>query len=107
MINCQLTNHAMYDRKNRLAYIHNTIGFGDIIECQAEQYDKVLQLTDSGVVLVRSLRTNEQPLITAYIATISEAINIFYSATNNAKMPNYLWKKINRNQRFVPYQPNN
>ena len=107
MINCQLTTHAMYDRRNRLTYIHNTVGFGDVVEFQIYQNDKLLQLTDTGVVLVRGLKTPDRPLITAYIATIVEAITIFYTATSMKKMPNYLWKKVQRNQRFVAEQPNN
>lgn len=107
MINCQLTTHAMYDRRNRLTYIHNTVGFGDVVEFQMHQDGKLLQLTDTGVVLVRGLKTPDRPLITAYIATVMEAITIFYTATNMKKMPNYLWKKVQRNQRFVAEQPNN
>ena len=108
MINCTLTNHALYDRKNRLTYIQNTIGFGDVILAEKVESDqRVMQLTDTGVMLVRSLRDPDRPLITAYIAGLVQAVEVYQAYTDKYDLPKYLRKKIDRNQRFRLCQPEN
>ena len=107
MINCPVSNHAQLDRRHRLEYIFNTVGFGDVIMSEIHHGDKLLQLTDTGVVLVRGTKTEDHPLITAYIATITQAVTIYCTGMNTDKLPTVLWKKIQRNQPFKNEQPNN
>ena len=107
MITCtNMTNHAQNDRKDRITYIQNTIGFGyAIIAEEVQTGGTVRQLTDSGVVLVRSLTKPDQPLVTAFVANMVQAIEIYRTATNKYDLPKYLKKMVQRNQRFRVNQP--
>ena len=107
MINCPVSNHAQLDRRHRLEYIFKTVGFGDVVMAEMPHGDKLLQLTDTGVVLVRGTKTEDKPLITAYIATITQAVTIYCTNMSTDKLPAVLWKKVLRNQRFKNEQPEN
>lgn len=104
MLNAILSPHALNDRVDRLAYIHNTVGFGDKVEAEWFDGNKVLQLTDTGVVMVKG--ATDDMLVTAYIATLAQAIRIYYNGLGLKTLPRWLYKKVTRNQQFYKEQPN-
>ncbi len=103
MLNFNLTKHAQNDRYNRLIYIRDTVGIGDVVMAQVRDNDGTSRyLTDTGVILVISQTAT---LITAWIATTTQALVLYKTAHNGAQLPNYLYKCITRNQRFTVNQP--
>lgn len=96
-----MTHHARFDRANRLNYIVDTIGIGEVV-CTYHQKcydgrDAFLKLTSTGVIMVVS---EENKIITAYIATVSEAIGLHRKATGRHDMPTGLYKRICKNEKL-------
>ena len=105
MITMSMTAHAQEIRGLRLDYIKDKIGFGDVVLAEMERDGAMLKLTDTGVVLVTGEKDGEPVLITAYIATISQATKIFCRGTNKNSLPKWLYKTVTRLQRFQEAQP--
>ena len=103
MLNAILSPHALNDRVERLTYIHDTVGFGDRVEAEWFDGNKVLQLTDTGVVMVKG--ATDDMLVTAYIATLAQAIRIYYNGLGLNMLPRWLYKRVTRNQQFYKEQP--
>lgn len=89
-----MTNHVINDRMNRLLYIAQTIGWGEII---AEDFHGTGRecLTSTGVVLVKA--TDAERLITAWIADVDRATAIWRGAGKGNKMPDWLMRRIANN----------
>ena len=105
MITMNMTAHAQETRGLRLDYIQEKIGFGDVVLAEMKKDEAILKLTDTGVVLVTGEKGGEPVLITAYIATVSQATKIFCCGTNKNSLPKWLHKTITRLQRFQEAQP--
>ena len=108
MINCAISTHVSKDRRNRMEYIYNTVGFGDVIVAEMpDLYHEgtLLQLTDTGVILARSLTNANGLLVTAFIATIAQAAAIYKTAHDGKQMPKHLYKTLKRVQKFMENQP--
>lgn len=103
MLNFEVSIHLQNDRTNRIAYIQRTVGFGDVIMAEMPSRGAIRALTDTGVVLV--LSNDKKRLLTAFIATLSQAIDIYSVNFNTVRLPNYFHKIIVRNQRFHDNQP--
>ena len=96
-----MTHHARFDRANRLNYIVDTIGIGEVV-CTYRQKcydgrDAFLKLTSTGVIMVVN---EENKIITAYIATIGEAIGVYREATTRHELPSGLYKRIRQNEKL-------
>ena len=63
----------------------------------------MLQLTDTGVVMVKG--ATDDMLVTAYIATLAQAIRIYYNGLGLNMLPRWLYKRVTRNQQFYKEQP--
>lgn len=103
MLNFEVSMHLQNDRGDRVAYIQRTVGFGDVIMAEMPSRGAIRALTDTGVVLV--LSNDKKRLLTAFIATLSQAIDIYSVNYDTARLPKYFHKIITRNQRFCENQP--
>lgn len=96
-----MTHHARFDRANRLNYIIDTIGIGEVMYTSYQKCydgrDAFLKLTSTGVVVVTG---KDNKIITAYIATVNEAIGIYRKATGRHEMPAGLYKRICKNEKL-------
>lgn len=67
-----MTAHAVHDRSDRFVFIAEHIGWGTVLYKMPDPArNSVLSLTSTGVILVKSW--DETKLVTAYIASISQA----------------------------------
>lgn len=91
-----MTYHAEVDRATRFSIINKTVGFGNPVYIASDKKgrDATATLTDTGVLIVRDL-TNK--IITAYVASVKQAMDVYKRATGNDKMPRKLWATINYN----------
>lgn len=80
----KLTRHAQEERLERLAYIGATIGFGKPIKEDRYQSQCYQQLTDTGVILIKS--EDRTKLITAYIATERKVKAMYHGRVPKAVM---------------------
>lgn len=90
----KMSKHTKTDRLDRMVYIATTVGFGNIVLERVEG-DKRECLTDTGVLLIKALQTDF--LITAFIVSIDKA-NALYKSAGIARMPDSLYRKINKNK---------
>ena len=102
-----LTRHTFAERYDRLEYIMNTVGFGDSILFEAiipnaENVMRKMQLTDTGVIIVKPL--DADIVITTWIATIEQAVRIS-KTSGHKKMPESLYRKIKNNKKYAKNQP--
>lgn len=101
-----MTNHARYGRKDRLEYILDTIGFGEVVASQILDDDKGgrrRELTTTGVVMIKGNADNS--FITAYICDIDEATAIWRSG-NKREMPAQVYRNVRGNKILRKNQPN-
>lgn len=86
------SQHLLTDRIDRAVYIALSIGIGEpVIEKPIPEERKVLIITDTGVVLVKS---TSGKTITMFIATLEQ---LSYIADGHA--PGWLLKKVLKNQK--------
>lgn len=93
----KLTKHASKDRIDRLIFIVENIGIGEIV-CSAKQEkgNATVAITDTGVLLV--LAQDGNTIITAWIASIADATHIWRKANGECNMPQWLYEKIVRHK---------
>jgi hypothetical protein len=92
----KMTRHAIVDRIDRLMYIAQTIGFGEIIAEEIHNGGREC-LTDSGVILVKAI--DEERLITAWIADLDRALAIYRGAGKGNTLPRTIANKIKNNSK--------
>ena len=80
------SNHAQYERADRIALIDNVIGWGQIIK-EAYYQGAYHYVTDTGVVLV--VGDNRKTIMTLYLLT-PKHMNI----TFKGNVPSHLTKKV-------------
>lgn len=86
------SQHLLTDRIDRAVYIALSIGIGEpVTEKQLPKEHKVLVITDTGVVLVKSASGKT---ITMFVATLEQL-----SYITNGRAPNWLLKKVLKNQK--------
>ena len=104
-----MTSHARNDRRARLEYIVDTVGIGKVMceSCYEDRranyshYSK--QLTSTGVIILRSANND---VITAYIATFGQALEVWQRAFgSNKKMLPALNAKVRANENYRKNQP--
>lgn len=81
-----LSKHAMQDRAERIAFIEQTIGWGQIIK-EVYYYGTYHYITDTGVALI--VNEERTMIITAYLIDAFELQRIY-----NNKTPKFLLKKV-------------
>jgi len=106
LLNTELTHHVEVHRANRVEHIINDIGLGQIVkEVYRCGHEKALNgqagvyicVTDTGITLIKD--ELKQKIITMYVTTFRELVQC-YNGVN--RIPNYLRKKVDRNQiKFV------
>lgn len=92
-----LTYHANIERKERIDFIENTIGFGrKCYSCEDPADPGVIKsLTTTGVIVVESKVTGL--IITMYVARVAQALNVIKLATGKLNINPRLWDYINYN----------
>ena len=94
-----LTNmsaHVIIDRADRIGIIEKTVGWGEPL-VQAPDLkgrDATAILTTTGVIIIRSL---DNMIITAWIASVPQAISVWRRATGEKNLPNAVWNIVNYN----------
>lgn len=104
-----LTTHATRDRLARLNYIIDTVGVGKVM-CEGifddprPNYPQTTrQLTSTGVIIIKN---SKNQVVTAFIATMSQAIQVWEKAHGrNAKMMAVLVKQVKKNECYRANQP--
>lgn len=97
-----ISAHALNDRKIRIQFIEKTIGIGSpCLICQDPNNKGCVQtLTSTGVLIVRNKTTNM--IITMFIATATQAVDVCFRATGHKVLPSDLWDMVNYNNN-TPY----
>lgn len=100
-----MTYHARVERKTRLEYIIDTVSIGNPIARVIDDHDDTLwkTLTDTGVIIISNRYTNK--LVTAYIATIDQATYLYKADKKTKFLPDGLYHRICKNQKFIRNQP--
>lgn len=93
-----MTNHVLNDRMERMLYIAEHIGWGEVIAEVAVEDGRRWCLTSTGVILIKPI--HEEVLITAYVASIPQ-IKFFYTQLGYARVPTFMENKIHKNKHHV------
>lgn len=94
-----MSKHLLHDRADRRHNITKYFGMGKPI-IYVHEKTACRALTDTGIMLV--LSNDKQVLITYYVATRSQAINVWRSAYGENKcLPQWLYNKIMNNQKKI------
>ena len=102
-----ITTHVSVERFDRIEYIIDTIGLGDSIIMEAniknpQNIMRKMQLTNTGVILVKPV--DREVVITAWIASLNQVVQI-YRTRGYAKMPEYVYRLVKKNQKYMKNQP--
>lgn len=93
----KLSPHASQERIERLMYLNLHIGIGnEVCSMRGLVPDRREVLTDTGVMLILS---DEDVVITAYLATMRQAMRVWRSNYDNMRMPNRLYRKVIENRK--------
>lgn len=95
--------HVIADRKTRFEIIEKTVGFGNpVVEAPDKKgRDCTATLTDTGVIVIID------PLgiiVTAWIASVKQAIAVYSRATGKQQLPKELWNMVNYNNNTALWQ---
>lgn len=98
-----MSAHAIVDREVRIGIIEKTVGWGFPV---AEVPDKANEnctatLTSTGVMIIMN---DDEMIVTAWIATIRQAIAVWRQGTGHKEMPNTLWNIVNYNNNTELWQ---
>ena len=86
-----MTKHVVNDRMERLMYIAQNIGWGEILVEVQSSNDTRMCLTSTGVVLIKPLY--EERLVTAYVANINDI--------GCTRVPSFMFTKVKKNKGHV------
>lgn len=100
-----VSTHVTIDRWERITYIVDNLGFGNVvITCpSSSNRNNIEELTDTGVIIVRSRKTND--VITAFIASIDKVIAIYRNNSQYSRIPNFMYKRVTANKTLLKNQP--
>lgn len=91
-----LSNHLVRDRIDRMNYIVNQIGIGTvIIEAIDPNTGAIRQLTDTGVMLIKSQTTGK--IVTMYVAN-QKNLHQCYKWAGRKKIPEAIENKVKKNK---------
>ena len=102
-----MTEHARYDRTNRINYIIDTIGIGNVIAEIATVDDLgragFQKLTDTGVIIV--LSADNRTIVTAFIGTLAQVCKVYKTAKKSQRLPDGLYNRVINNGKYINKQP--
>lgn len=97
MMKYEFTNHARYDRLERLTACVEAVGLGEILKQTINTERKTItQITSTGLILIKGLETNK--LVTGYMATVSQVAYLYHGHT-----PTSLMKIVKKNNKQYPH----
>lgn len=99
MTNLVLTNHARFDRAERLSFIIAEVGIGEYIHETVEVVNGQLQIeriTSTGVLMIFGKDGNKEILVTGYFLTVARAYAI-YRNEGHSNIPPRLYQRIIKN----------
>lgn len=92
----RMSAHVIIDRADRVRHIENSIGWGTEIarapDRNAEGVYRVL--TSTGVMIVQG---EDGFMITAWVASVNQALDVWVKAKPGKKIWSWLWNVINYN----------
>lgn len=92
-----VTRHVAEERMNRMLFIAENIGWGDIIlRWYNAEEDTVECLTNTGVLMIKS--ADMRILVTAYTCNVDRAF--FLYSQYNQRVPEWLVMKIRKNAKI-------
>jgi len=91
-----LSAHVIVDRSTRIDLIEKTVGWGNpIVEAPDKKgRDCTAILTTTGVIAILD---PDGMIVTAWIASVKQAIAVYARATGNPVLPRRLWQVVNYN----------
>lgn len=93
-----MTKHVVNDRMERMMYIAQNIGWGEILVEVQSSNDTRMCLTSTGVVLIKPLY--EERLVTAYVANIND-VTWLYRSIGCTRVPSFMFTKVQKNKGHV------
>ena len=93
-----MTNHVLNDRMERMLYIAEHIGWGEVVGEVVGEDNRRWCMTSTGVVLIKP--RNQEVLITAYVATFPE-MQCFYNKLGYSRIPSFMANKAMKNKHHV------
>ena len=95
--------HVMIDRQTRIEVIEKTVGWGDtFVEAPDEKgRDCTAILTTTGVIAILAA---DGTMITAWIASVRQAMAVYARATGTTKLPPKMWRMVNYNNNTEVWQ---
>lgn len=94
------TGHVRIERPDRMSNIENSVGWGEVVAIAPDRKGRtaINVLTSTGVFVVRGFDGN---IITAWVASRSQAKDIWKRATGNDELPAWLWEKVKDNSKIA------
>ena len=91
-----VSEHVIVDRQDRFNLINKTVGFGlPVVEAEdKKEQGCTATLTSTGVIVIID---PYGIIVTAWIASVRQAIAVYARATGSAKLPRNLWNIVNYN----------
>lgn len=92
----RMSAHVIIDRAARIAHIENSVGWGNavVIAPDKKERDATATLTSTGVIVIKSL---DGIIITAWVASVAQAVSVWSRAKGNTHLPHWLWNVVNYN----------
>lgn len=94
----EFSNHALFDREERIVWIATEVGFGEVIDTiviyDEERNHRRVELTETGVAIIKAV--DEEFVITMYCPTQRQLKNWY--GTQGA-VPIHLWNVAKRNEK--------
>ena len=91
-----MSAHVTVDRADRIRNIENSVGWGTIVvkapDRNSENVNRVL--TSTGVLIVQA---EDGFMITAWVASVRQAVAVWKKAKGDKPLPKWLWNVINYN----------
>lgn len=90
------SRHVILDRQTRINVIENSVGWGEGVAnaLDIKGRDATATLTTTGVIIIRSF---EGTIITAWIASVPQAVSVWKRAYGDKPLPRQLWNVVNYN----------
>ena len=88
--------HVIVDRQVRIDIIEKAVGWGEsFVEAPDRKgRDCTAILTTTGVI---AIITNEGMMVTAWVASVKQAVSVYERATGSTKLPKKIWNVVNYN----------
>ncbi len=98
-----VSEHVVVERQNRFNLINKTVGFGLPVVEAIDKNNKecTATLTSTGVIVIID---PYGIIVTAWIASVRQAIGVYATATGSTKLPKKLWNVVNYNKNIEAWQ---